>query len=479
MDLFGWIGEALGGAFSALAEFFGDSFGGLFKTIGGAFLDIGKENLGKITGDIADKESTAKTDIDKVISAIEAPIKEGFEHHLREFDKKHSEIPIEEIDKEVTTLWNDVKAELAASAGIATLIEAISFGQIEGGQNILKVADTTRGLTSFANQVSMIRLKAIYLNMYQRYQNQANPTMLPGSGDLVRSALREVWDPTRREELLREQAPSLYYKFMGEQGYNFDRAADYWAAHWVLPSVGQLNEMLHRRVITPEDWDRFVRYNDFDPEVRPWLKAISFKPYTRVDIRRMKDLELVTDQEVLDNYKDLGYDDEHAERMTIWTKAYIISVEMRARYSKGWVTPDVILGELIAAGVPESRAKIWIQRIVKADQEERTAKERDLTKAEIVKGVKEAVLSVEEAIELLIDMGYDRDEAEYIIAINVEVMTGSPKTLEEFQKIVDLRRKALGLPVKEHPKEPTNAGEGTEGNKSSRPSGEKNTHQSI
>jgi len=479
MGVFEFLGETIGNACSAIAEFFGDVFEGILSFIGGLFLGIGKESLGGITSDLFDGDSTTQDDMDVLSDAVLNPILEGYDKHLKDVEKRHSEIPIEKIDQETMDLWNSVKAELATSAGIATLIEAISFGQIEGGQNILKVADTTRGLTSFANQVSMIRLKAIYLNMYQRYQNQANPTMLPGSGDLVRSALREVWDPTRREELLREQAPSLYYKFMGEQGYNFDRAADYWAAHWVLPSVGQLNEMLHRRVITPEDWDRFVRYNDFDPEVRPWLKAISFKPYTRVDIRRMKDLELVTDQEVLDNYKDLGYDDEHAERMTIWTKAYIISVEMRARYSKGWVTPDVILGELIAAGVPESRAKIWIQRIVKADQEERTAKERDLTKAEIVKGVKEAVLSVEEAIELLIDMGYDRDEAEYIIAINVEVMTGSPKTLEEFQKIVDLRRKALGLPVKEHPKEPTNAGEGTEGNKSSRPSGEKNTHQSI
>jgi len=151
VDLFGWIGEALGGAFSSLAECFGDSFGGLFKKMGGAFLDIGKENLENIVTDLDDEKSTAKLSVDTLITKIEQPIKEGFEHRLKEISKRHSEIPIEEIDKEVTTLWNDVKAELATSAGVATVIEAISFGQIEGGQNIMNVADKTRGLSSFAN----------------------------------------------------------------------------------------------------------------------------------------------------------------------------------------------------------------------------------------------------------------------------------------------------------------------------------------
>ncbi len=453
MGVFDWIGEAIGNAFSALAEFFGDTFGGLFKKIGGQFLTIGKENLTNIVTDAKDPKSTTKADMEALTGLIEAPIKEGFEHHLKEFSKKHSEIPVKEIDKAVSTLWTDVKGELALSAGIATIVEVASFGQIEGCQNIMKIADTTRGLSSFANEVSMIRLRAQYLNTYERLQNFRSPSKIPGPGDIVRFGLREVYDVDIRKELLVPRPGMDYYNQMLESGFNTYNADSFWAAHWVLPSLGNLDEMLHRGIIKLPEWKAMVRRNDYLPAWIDNREKIIYKPYTRVDIRRMKDLELVTDAEVLKNYGDLGYDEEHASRMTIWTKSYILSVEMRARYSKGWVTEDDILKELVAAGVPTARAKIWIQRIVKADKETRTAVERDLTKSEIVKGVKEGILGPDDAIEMLVDMGYSHDEAEYILMVNLASITGSPKTWSEFQDLVNLRRKAQGLPVKEIPKE--------------------------
>jgi len=72
------------------------------------------------------------------------------------------------------------------------------------------------------------------------------------------------------------------------------------------------------------------------------------------------------------------------------------------------------------------RVEELIQTKVKAVASEKMAKERDLTMAQIVKGVKKAVISRDEGSSLLQDMGYDPYEATYILAIEIpqdEVVT--------------------------------------------------------
>jgi len=462
MGLFDWIGESIGGAFNALAEFIGDALEKVLKGSGKLILGIAGDFSKDLTAGIFDDENPVRKDAKGMLKELEKPLEEGFLHDIKEADKKHSETSPDDIDDIVMGMWNNIRRDRGIiGVGLVTA-EVMSLGQIDRVIEVINIADKLSGVVDFASTLVGMKYKAQFFDSYQRYLNRRYPNKIAGTSDLISFALREVWDVTRRPELLAETPPIEYYQFMEQQGYPPKRADDWWAAHWVLPSVGQLNEMLHRRVITPEEWDRFVKYNDFDPTVRPWLKAISYKPYTRVDTRRMWDLAQLSEQEVFDNYQDLGYDTEHAEKMTIWTKIYVLAVELRARYSKGWISAEDVKREIIAAGMPADRAEIWVQKIVRNDQEERLAPERDLTKAEIVKGVKNGFLTIGEGIELLVDMGYDEAEAEYIILINVEAMGGSPQTLEEFQNIVNKRRKALGLPIrKKKPKtEKTGTGSG-------------------
>lgn len=419
MGLFEWIGEAIGNAFSALAEFIADGFSGVIKFVGSDILGIGGDAMSGSLGAVKDPKSQIHKDVEATAKEVTKPIDEGFLHDLKRLSKKHSEIPIEQIDKEVTDLWDAIRRDSGVATVGAIVSEAATFGQVDGVMTAYQMADRISGASSFASEIQMMRLRTEYLTMYQRYLNQANPMTLPGPGDLVRFGLREVWDATRRPELLAEQAPTAYYVFMQQHGFNFDRAADFWAAHWVLPSVGQLNEMLHRRVIDSATWDRFVKYNDFDPTVRPWLKAISYNPYTRVDARRMWDLRMLNEDELKDNYLDLGYDEEHAEKMTIWTKIYVLATELRARFSKGWITEADIRTALVQAGMPADRVNEYIEKIIKADADERVAKERDLTKTDITRSVKKGLLSVEEGIARLMDLGYDEDEATFIIESTV------------------------------------------------------------
>jgi hypothetical protein len=269
--------------------------------------------------------------------------------------------------------------------------------------------------------------------------NEQYQAMIPGPTDLVRFQLREVWDPSRRQELLEEGTSGEYNTYMSKQGYNKDMRDNYWAAHWVLPSVGELNEMLHRGIIDEATWDRFVKYNDFDPTVRPWLKGISYNPYTRVDSQRMWSLDLLTEDELKANYKALGYDEIHAQRMTLWTKINVLATELRARYAKGWITPEQVKQELIAEGMPAASVDRWVQRIVKAETAARTDAERTLTKAEIIKGYTKEVIDYPTALQMLIDMGYTSDEAEYILIVNTAVIkelpAAEPKSLTKTEII--------------------------------------------
>ncbi|MBA7712213.1 hypothetical protein ES703_121184 [subsurface metagenome] len=118
-------------------------------------------------------------------------------------------------------------------------------------------------------------------------------------------------------------------------------------------------------------------------------------------------------------YHSLGYYDQDLDDYVLWTKVYVAFPDLMARFTKGWITLDDVRSELTSLGMPEDRVQEMIETKVKTEQPERTTKERDVTKAEIVKGVKKDVITREQANILLQEMGYDQAEAAFILAINI------------------------------------------------------------
>ncbi|KKL25173.1 hypothetical protein LCGC14_2407960, partial [marine sediment metagenome] len=58
---------------------------------------------------------------------------------------------------------------------------------------------------------------------------------------------------------------------------------------------------------------------DVMPFWRDKLTQIAFSPLTRIDIRRMHKVEVLTEEEVNRAYHDIGYSDLNAERLTAFT----------------------------------------------------------------------------------------------------------------------------------------------------------------
>jgi hypothetical protein len=103
---------------------------------------------------------------------------------------------------------------------------------------------------------------------------------------------------------------------VGKKGLTKEWAERYWAAHWSLPSPQQGFEMLHRGIIGRDDLLLLLRALDIMPFWRDRLIEMAFEPLNRIDVRRMYSLGVLTEQDVTTAYKDLGYNEINANRLT-------------------------------------------------------------------------------------------------------------------------------------------------------------------
>jgi hypothetical protein len=169
---------------------------------------------------------------------------------------------------------------------------------------------------AFENAVRQSRYKTQYLEAFKGLRWH-----LPSVSDSIRFLVREAFkdDVAQKygydEDLPLEQARSLFQKL----GVSEEDMRRYWRSHWELPSPTMGYQMLHRGVISREELEDLLRIADYPRYWREKLISISFNPFTRVDIRRMYRDGVLSKDEVLRAYKDIGYDDWHAQKLTEWT----------------------------------------------------------------------------------------------------------------------------------------------------------------
>ena len=217
--------------------------------------------------------------------------------------------------------------------------------------------------------------------------------VIPAAGDIISFAVREVYSPEIAEafgqfegldEVVSKAAADI--KAIGMTKETFSK---YWASHWMLPSVGQGFEMVHRDVIPqvsteekPLGLDRLMTALDIMPAWRDKLTAISYSPFTRVDVRRMHKLGILSDDDLVRAYMDLGFDKTKAEAMRDFTIVY------------NFTPPEV-------------------EQTV---EDTERAKQKDLTKADILNGYRDGLLNNEESKEVLGRLGYSENEVTFYLS---------------------------------------------------------------
>ena len=227
------------------------------------------------------------------------------------------------------------------------------------------------------NRMAMVGIPDDDLSLWVKFTETR-----PNVQDIIRFAVREVYTPEIAEKFGQFEGADAVIKSaeadLKAVGVRPEDLRNYWAAHWDLPSVGMGYEMLHRGVINKEELDLLMRALDIMPYWRDKLVAISYNPLTRVDVRRMHKIGVLDENEVLEAYKHIGYNDENAERMQEFTILY-------------------------NADPNES-------------EKTETDKQRDLTKTDIIKGFADGLFTEQEAGSALMMLGFDQTEVEYLFS---------------------------------------------------------------
>ena len=184
-------------------------------------------------------------------------------------------------------------------------------------------------------------------------------TIIPQVQDILTMVAHEAFEPDAVRQMgLEDEFPAEQAEWLTKQGLSPFWQLKYWAAHWDQPSIQMGFEMLHRGVIDRDTLDMLFRTVELPPYWREKLVQIAYQPYTRVDVRRMYDMGVLGDAELKTAYTDIGYDSEHANKMVEFTKRYVEDAD------------------------------------------------RDLTKSEILKGYRNALLTAADTRNLLQDIRY-------------------------------------------------------------------------
>jgi len=166
-----------------------------------------------------------------------------------------------------------------------------------------------------------LRRTGIHPQYFDVYKTLAHP--IPPINDLITMAVREAFTPEIASRFGQyEGLPTEYVEAAAKKGLTKEWAERYWAAHWTLPSVQQGFAMLHRGIIGQPDLNLLMRALDIMPYWRDKLMQLSFKPLTRVDVRRMHLLGTLDVSGVKRAYLDVGYNERNAGLMTDFTVRY-------------------------------------------------------------------------------------------------------------------------------------------------------------
>ena len=103
--------------------------------------------------------------------------------------------------------------------------------------------------------------------------------------------------------------------------------------------------MLHRGAINQDELDLLLRALDVMPFWRDKLTRIAYRRLSRVDIRRMYRVGVMTESEVYAAYVELGYNERDAKRMSDFTLKQVLATQSKftstdivSAYSKYMIT---------------------------------------------------------------------------------------------------------------------------------------------
>jgi len=281
---------------------------------------------------------------------------------------------------------------------------------------------------------------------------------IPGSTDLIRMGVREVFTPEIAEEFGQfEDFPIRFGEVMELVGFGLRPTGEiagggpgggrtwaeaYWAAHWALPSIIQGFEMYHREVTLPDGstFDEpklmlLLRALDVMPHWRDPLRQIAYNVITRVDIRRLYQDGIVEEDEVERTYRHMGYSPEDATKITAMVKIryprggkdeaddlrQLTLTRIKEAYFRRLIDREEAFDKLVELDHPEEDAELVLS-IWDFDLEWNPSLRfevpfKDLSRSVIVDAYRRGIFDFNRAAVELVEGGLTQDDAEIVLQI--------------------------------------------------------------
>lgn len=259
--------------------------------------------------------------------------------------------------------------------------------------------------------------------------------IVPTPSDVITFAIRDVFEPDVVEHFgYDEEFPEAFVEWARKAGITREVAQLHWWSHWYVPGVGEVFNMFHRvkpgqrglpreeRVtwVTDKDVDVYLKTQDYPPWWREPLKAISYHPISRVDIRRAYEAGLADEDDVYETNRALGYSHRDSEILTEWTKwAYmaeddaLLVAKVRDGLIDGSLTPEDARSILAVVELPDYRVDL----IIDWSAYEQERKKKDLSRSTVQRLYVERYIDEDEVRVRLAALQYGGTEIELLLAL--------------------------------------------------------------
>ena len=185
---------------------------------------------------------------------------------------------------------------------------------------------------------------------------------------------------------------------------------------------------------------------------------------TVTDIYKAVKMEVITRGQGLEMLQALGYDEAEAslkmavnvpEEQTISeTKAReLTKSDVRAGLKAGIITETEAYSRLLELRYKPIDADLLMAIYMAVAKPPEQVRDREASKADIVKAVKDGLIEPEDGYLMLQDIGFTPEASVFILVVRAEVSPFSPASYGEMYKQVEVYRKAVGLKVSVMPEE--------------------------